>query len=421
MYNRFWTKCTTAKRQKNENVDRMSNLPDSILAHILSFLTTKVAVQTSLLAKRYQNLWASVPVVDLDFDDFLLSGEEVEEGSCKQEEKFVKFVNGVFEHREPLTLESFNLVWDGDNSDPTPTTAWLDTVAKLKPKFLSVDISTEKDKIEVPDSVFTSELLQQLVLELSFETISPRSVKLPCLKRLTLKYIYFEDEILEKLSSGSPAIEEMVIHDCIWNSGCISSGTMKHLVLRYCHDGTISFLDILICIPSLEFLEVYSCLVMGKLKFKDMTSLVGAQIHFDKLSDEEPLFLTGLTNVKSFELVLSVSAMMTMKNLLEKKATNFPTFDNLRSLKIGGWSITRDFDLVARFLLHAPNLKKLTLLHNEELEISKGNIEISLQLGDNLDIVEIIYKKDDVSASELVKSVETHFKIIREANIISSE
>ncbi|KAJ1691398.1 hypothetical protein LUZ63_015553 [Rhynchospora breviuscula] len=417
MHNRFLTKCTIDKRQKKENVDRMSNLPDPILAHILSYVTTKDAVQTSLLAKRYQNLWASVPVVNLDFDDFLSSGKEVEE-------KFVKFVNGVFKNRKPLTLESFNLVWNADDSDPTPATAWLDTVAKLKPKFLSTDISTYNYNIEVPDSVFTSESLQELVLELtSVETVIPRTIKLPRLKRLTLKEIYIEDEILEKILLGSPAIEKMVLHNCVWNFGCIFSGTLKNLVLNDCCDETTLFLDVLICIPSLEFLEVYSSwfMTMGKLKFKDMKSLVGAQIHFKELSDEEPLFLTGLTNVKSLELVLSVSALRATKNLLKKETTKFPTFDNLRNLKIGGWSITHDFDLVARFLHHAPYLKKLTLLHNEELEHSEENIEVSLQLGDSLDILEIIYEKDDISSSELVKSVEAHFKKMREANIISSE
>ncbi|KAJ1691336.1 hypothetical protein LUZ63_015491 [Rhynchospora breviuscula] len=414
MHNRFLTKCTKEKRQKKENVDRISNLSDPILAHILSYLTTKDAVQTSLLAKRYRNLWAEVPVINLDFDDFLSPGEEVQE-------KFVKFANGVFKHREPLTLESFNLVWNDEDSDPTPVTAWLDTVAKLKPKFLSTDISNYNYKIEVPDSVFTSESLQELVLELTFEIVIPRTVKLPSLRRLTLKNVYIEDEILEKLLSGSPAIEEMVLHNCVWNSGCIFSGTLKNLVLNGCCDETTLFLDVLICVPSLEFLEVYSLWSMGKLKFKDMKSLVGAQIHLKELSDEEPLFLTGLTNVKSLELVLSVSALMAMKNLLQRKTTKFPTFGNLRSLKIRGWSVTHDFNLVACFLLHAPNLKKLTLLHNEELESSEENIEISLQLGYSLNIVEIIYEKDDMSASNLVKSVKTHFKIIREDNIISSD
>lgn len=45
--------------------DRISDLPDDILHHVFSFLPIKSAAQTSLLSKRWKNLWHSFP--DLDF------------------------------------------------------------------------------------------------------------------------------------------------------------------------------------------------------------------------------------------------------------------------------------------------------------------------------------------------------------------
>ena len=54
-------------RRSIPTVDRISDMPDSILGHILSFLPTKLAVTTSILSKRWKPVWRSV--FTLDFDD----------------------------------------------------------------------------------------------------------------------------------------------------------------------------------------------------------------------------------------------------------------------------------------------------------------------------------------------------------------
>lgn len=41
--------------------DRISALPSEVLCHILSFLPTNYAVRTTLLSKRWKNIWTSVP------------------------------------------------------------------------------------------------------------------------------------------------------------------------------------------------------------------------------------------------------------------------------------------------------------------------------------------------------------------------
>ncbi|XP_059658876.1 putative F-box/FBD/LRR-repeat protein At3g59240 [Cornus florida] len=52
------------------NEDMISNLPASLIGHILSFLPTKNAVATSVLSTKWKFLWTSI--TNLDFDDYSL-------------------------------------------------------------------------------------------------------------------------------------------------------------------------------------------------------------------------------------------------------------------------------------------------------------------------------------------------------------
>ena len=51
---------------KDTSVDRISNLPDSLLCHILSFLPTNEAVVTTILSSRWKPLWTLIPKLDLE-------------------------------------------------------------------------------------------------------------------------------------------------------------------------------------------------------------------------------------------------------------------------------------------------------------------------------------------------------------------
>ncbi|CAN1275997.1 FBD-associated F-box protein At1g66310 [Linum perenne] len=75
-------------------VDRLSNLPDSVLHHILSFLSTKSAVQTTVLSRRWRCVWKHVSVIDIRGDSF----------KYNQYESFNRFVDMVLSLRYPLSL-----------------------------------------------------------------------------------------------------------------------------------------------------------------------------------------------------------------------------------------------------------------------------------------------------------------------------
>ncbi|XP_033145239.1 F-box/FBD/LRR-repeat protein At1g80470-like [Brassica rapa] len=85
------------KKQSNSEIN---DLPDQLLCHILSFLPTRDSVRSSLLSKRWRNLWLQVPVFDLDslqFDGDVFG--------------FIEFVDRFLESDKNLALNRFKLIY----------------------------------------------------------------------------------------------------------------------------------------------------------------------------------------------------------------------------------------------------------------------------------------------------------------------
>ena len=45
----------------DEGIVKFGELPDSVLSDIISFLPTKEAIRTSILSKKWEYLWTSIP------------------------------------------------------------------------------------------------------------------------------------------------------------------------------------------------------------------------------------------------------------------------------------------------------------------------------------------------------------------------
>ncbi|KVH95897.1 F-box domain, cyclin-like protein [Cynara cardunculus var. scolymus] len=58
------------KKNRLQTMDRISDLPDPIVHHIMSFLTTLDITKISILSKRFFFLWSSFPVIDFDQSTF---------------------------------------------------------------------------------------------------------------------------------------------------------------------------------------------------------------------------------------------------------------------------------------------------------------------------------------------------------------
>ncbi|KAJ4808686.1 hypothetical protein LUZ62_021252 [Rhynchospora pubera] len=329
-------------------VDRLSNLPDVPLLHIMSFLTTKdVVTNTCTLSKRWENFWTGATCLIFDSHEF------------NDDLKFMNFVDNVLAKRQNLNLDTFKLVWNNNTSTFEAAESWLAHAVKAKPRVLILIISGDDVYLEFSDDVFMCESLEELKLSTTFSggfyPLKPKSVKLNGLKKLEISHdINLDDDFMKKLMGGSPILEELIL-DCEFEGlSIISSQSVKKLIL-YCH-ATDKFQ---ISIPSLLSLYIENA-VPGRISCKNLVSLVEACISVDCcLYDGSGTLLNGLSNAEElhFDNISSVA-------MFEKELPNCPTFYNLKEMNCH----VDSFYPVARFLQHAPNLEKLTLRYYFELK-----------------------------------------------------
>ncbi|XP_026428086.1 putative F-box/LRR-repeat protein At3g58880 [Papaver somniferum] len=78
--------------------DRITDLPDSLLHHIHSFLHIVDSARTSILSKRWNYIWTTVPILEFT--------------NCAnaKTEKFMDFVDGTLDRHNSSNVDKFSLV-----------------------------------------------------------------------------------------------------------------------------------------------------------------------------------------------------------------------------------------------------------------------------------------------------------------------
>ncbi|EOA14677.1 hypothetical protein CARUB_v10027947mg [Capsella rubella] len=197
--------------------DRISQLPDPLICHILYHLSTKDSVRTSVLSTQWRNHWRSVPALDLDSATF------------SNKHAFVSFAERFFKSHSESWIHKLRLHIYGEFD----LTSWIDAVTRRSIQHPYIDYFVRG---KIPLSIYTCETLLHLRLCYSFLPDS-EVVSLPCLKIMHLEYVRFPNEsTFEKLISGSPVLEDLTI---IRTSNVVkehvvvqlSSGTLKRMYI----------------------------------------------------------------------------------------------------------------------------------------------------------------------------------------------
>ncbi|CAI9113074.1 OLC1v1013612C1 [Oldenlandia corymbosa var. corymbosa] len=208
---------SSPKRAKIANLqeDRLSSLPDCILCHILSFMSTKDAARTSILSTTWKYLYLGVQNIDLE-ENIVEEDEEPgilqPQGSRNRSAGFVGFVNRRLMLNGTSNITDFRLKCR--ELPEAYVSLWLTALLLRAVKVLEIEVLTEQGNAQSqcpPTGFFRSQTL--VVLKLCGPNIVfkiPEFVCLPSLKVLHLKYLDMQFESDKGiLAEGSPLLEDL--------------------------------------------------------------------------------------------------------------------------------------------------------------------------------------------------------------------
>ncbi|CAJ2643565.1 F-box/FBD/LRR-repeat protein At4g00160-like [Trifolium pratense] len=186
-----------------DDIDIISTLPDAVICHILSFLQTKQSVATSVLSKRWFDLWRSVPVLKFKY---------VELFDRETYFLFNEFVYSVLLSRNSIK-SCFLDIWYDDpdlaRQGIPNVIKWINYVVQHGVELLQIYIGAVNFIPKFPIGILSCRTL----VVLQFEELVVKgfsSITLPSLKSLRFNDIKFTNvQDLLLLLAGCPILEDL--------------------------------------------------------------------------------------------------------------------------------------------------------------------------------------------------------------------
>ncbi|XP_074307291.1 F-box/FBD/LRR-repeat protein At2g04230-like isoform X2 [Silene latifolia] len=217
-------------------LDRLSEMPDQVIVHILSCMPTRDAVKTMLL-RRFGNLWTMLPALSFDFDDHYVRNvidyddldEDEDEDDVYEEEqrimseafsRFARYVRNVLMLHRRSAIDCFHLDIGGYKSDHVDSwliddvQVWLKFATDREVKDLVFNCDY-LDDIAPPRCLFTCQSLVTLSLVGSMLVryeYQPQ-LHMGSLRKLTLIGVHGNNEAFNQLISACPSIQELIIYN----------------------------------------------------------------------------------------------------------------------------------------------------------------------------------------------------------------
>ncbi|XP_026430839.1 putative F-box/FBD/LRR-repeat protein At1g78760 [Papaver somniferum] len=319
----------------SDGEDRISRLQDDLIHHILSFIDTNYAVQTSVLSKRRIDIWKSQPF--LKFYTSMFSNII----------KFIDFVDMVFIFRGDTDIQLFLVEWVNSPAD---------------------------------DDMVTMNVHRWIAHAIKYNAQEIRILKVLCLDGLSISDV----ESSKRLFSSCPVLETLDMIDCDIQTDnqsrklIVDSLSLKKFYYSdHCHLGQNNTTDniIKLCAPNLEdftlksllrqYYSLESSFPLSGLTF-DMTISTNKEDEnaetYENLPPEE-IKVYAKRMMQFLGAAYMVQGMRLSSGFLEVVSQapdlldcQHPRLYNLRSLTLEMWSTRGCFMAIACILEICPNI-----------------------------------------------------------------
>ncbi|KAH7843637.1 hypothetical protein Vadar_019032 [Vaccinium darrowii] len=313
-----------------EGNDIISSLPENVLLHILSFLSTKDAIRTSILSRKWEYLWTSISIIELD-GAYPLAAK-------KKKRHLLDFVERVLLLHDASDIKILILVlYKRVNS--SRLSSWICALIRHNIEELDLSLHWNTQPI-LPCCLFTCQSLVVLKLSMYWSLKVPSVTHFSKLKTLELSNVTFpDDNSTQHLFSSCPVLQELGLVNCGWKNLktiTICIPTLKKLQIE---NELMRSEDVVSCVTkiyatNLIHLDCFNCLIVD-FHLHDLSSLVDASIcSYDYMLEQDLVprvlrLLTGIFNVTKLSTTSEMVEYLTpVENLLDR----LPTFYNMTHL-----------------------------------------------------------------------------------------
>ncbi|KAK0578400.1 hypothetical protein LWI29_009769 [Acer saccharum] len=258
-------------------VDRISELPDFIIHHIMSYLSSGEVAQMSALSKRWNYLWISFPI--LVFNRWKMKS------SRERTDEFIRFVDAsILRFCElQVRLQKFRVCMTVHDVERVTSLLdkWIELAVALEVKELDFNVKTDSDgdvemdgdggdgdgdgngngdsMYSLPESIFSTKFFTTLNLRnCNLEQFSG-TIRFQSLKKLLLDKVCIDEQMVQNFIRGCPLLEDLFLSPIRHSDSVCVSPAPKLKILTIDSSSSLSDVDVIeIVSPSLQQCTIIS-------------------------------------------------------------------------------------------------------------------------------------------------------------------